>query len=196
MPDPLTLPLLRDLERLTGAACPSCAKRLCGHEALTSIALGFKNAPRCLACLARGLHRPVAELASQMAEYVQRRDCYRQAWDVASDREGVRRGKRPSCLKNLVDAQPHSPAACDELTTEPPAGYPQQTASWDAGDMACGDLVLALRGRVNALPPGGVLQVTARDPAAPEDLPAWCRLTGHRLLRAAHPDYFIRRKEP
>jgi tRNA 2-thiouridine synthesizing protein A len=61
--------------------------------------------------------------------------------------------------------------------------------------MACGDLVLALRLRMNTLPAGGVLKVTARDPAAPLDLPAWCRLTGHRLLRAAHPDYHIQRKE-
>lgn len=61
--------------------------------------------------------------------------------------------------------------------------------------MACGDLVLALRGRLNALAGGTVLKVTARDPAAPLDLPAWCRLTGHRLLAAEHPDYFIQRKE-
>lgn len=61
--------------------------------------------------------------------------------------------------------------------------------------MGCGDLVLALRIRLNALPPGGVLQVTARDPAAPLDLPAWCRLTGHVLVRADHPVYLIRRKE-
>ena len=68
-------------------------------------------------------------------------------------------------------------------------------AEWDAGDMGCGDLVLALRGRLNTLPPGAVLKVSARDPAAPLDLPAWCRLTGHRLVRAAHPEYHIQRKE-
>jgi tRNA 2-thiouridine synthesizing protein A len=68
-------------------------------------------------------------------------------------------------------------------------------AVWDAGDMGCGDLVLALRGRLAALRPGEVLRVVARDPAAPEDLPAWCRLTGHTLARADHPTYDIRRKE-
>jgi tRNA 2-thiouridine synthesizing protein A len=61
--------------------------------------------------------------------------------------------------------------------------------------MGCGDLVLALRGRLAALRPGAVLRVVARDPAAPEDLPAWCRLTGHTLARADHPVYDIRRKE-
>ena len=45
-----------------------------------------------------------------------------------------------------------------------------------------------------ALPAGAVLTVTATDPAAPEDLPAWCRLTGHALLTADHPTYRIRRR--
>ena len=40
-----------------------------------------------------------------------------------------------------------------------------------------------------------VLLLTARDPGAPEDLPAWCALTGHVLLRAAPPTYFIQRRK-
>ena len=67
-------------------------------------------------------------------------------------------------------------------------------AAWDAGDMGCGELVMLLRVRLNALPPGSTLRVVARDPGAPEDLPAWCRLTGHRLVAAAHPVYDIQRK--
>jgi tRNA 2-thiouridine synthesizing protein A len=67
---------------------------------------------------------------------------------------------------------------------------------WDAGDLACGDLVLTLRGRMEALRPGQVLRLVALDPGAPADLPAWCRLTGHTLLAADHPVYLIRRKEP
>jgi tRNA 2-thiouridine synthesizing protein A len=68
-------------------------------------------------------------------------------------------------------------------------------AEWDAGDTGCGDLVLELRQRVLALAPGAVFKLVARDPGAPADLPAWCRMTGHTLLAAAHPVYFIRRKE-
>ena len=61
--------------------------------------------------------------------------------------------------------------------------------------MGCGELVLALRLRLNALPARAVLRVIATDPAAPEDLPAWCRLTGNALVRMNHPEYLIRRKE-
>jgi tRNA 2-thiouridine synthesizing protein A len=67
---------------------------------------------------------------------------------------------------------------------------------WDAGDLACGDLVLELRRRVRAAP-GKVFRVTALDPGAPEDIPAWCAMTGHALLahdRAAHA-FFIRAKD-
>jgi len=67
---------------------------------------------------------------------------------------------------------------------------------WDAGDLACGDLVLKLRARMEALRPGQVLRLVALDSGAPADLPAWCRLTGHTLLAAEHPVYLIRRKEP
>ena len=68
-------------------------------------------------------------------------------------------------------------------------------AVWDAGDLGCGDLVLEVRRRLAALPPGAVLRVTATDPGAPLDLPAWCRLTGNALVRAEPPAYWIRRKE-
>lgn len=66
---------------------------------------------------------------------------------------------------------------------------------WDAGPMGCGELVIALRGRVRALEPGQLLLLIATDPGAVEDIPAWCRLTGHPLRRAAHPEYLIERSE-
>jgi tRNA 2-thiouridine synthesizing protein A len=66
---------------------------------------------------------------------------------------------------------------------------------WDAGDMGCGELVFQLRIRLKSMRPGQLLKLTARDPGAPEDLPAWCRLTGHHLTYADHPIYVIQRKE-
>lgn len=65
---------------------------------------------------------------------------------------------------------------------------------WDAGDLGCGELVILLRGRVRALQPGQLFELIALDPGAREDLPAWCRLTGHRLVSAEHPTYLIERK--
>ncbi|MBK8101693.1 MAG: sulfurtransferase TusA family protein [Planctomycetes bacterium] len=81
-------------------------------------------------------------------------------------------------------------AATAPTTTTAPAA----DADWDAGDLGCGDLVLELRFRLRELSPGSVLHVTARDPAAPVDLPAWCGLCGHTLRHASHPDYWIEKK--
>ena len=66
---------------------------------------------------------------------------------------------------------------------------------WDAEDLSCGVLLLKLRGRMDTMRPGQVLRLVAQDAGAPEDLPAWCRLTGHTLLSAEPPVYLIRRKE-
>jgi tRNA 2-thiouridine synthesizing protein A len=60
--------------------------------------------------------------------------------------------------------------------------------------MGCGQLVFELRSRVNRLQPGSRLEIVARDPGAPLDLPAWCRMTGHELVSADHPVYVIQRK--
>jgi tRNA 2-thiouridine synthesizing protein A len=66
---------------------------------------------------------------------------------------------------------------------------------WDAGVLGCGQLIFELRARLSRLQPGDVIQVIARDAAAPVDLSAWCRMTGHMLVSADHPVYVIRRKE-
>lgn len=61
--------------------------------------------------------------------------------------------------------------------------------------MGCGELVIELRARLRELAPGALFRLLARDPGAVEDIPAWCGLTGHALVDAAHPVYLIRRKE-
>jgi tRNA 2-thiouridine synthesizing protein A len=65
---------------------------------------------------------------------------------------------------------------------------------WDAGEMGCGELILQLKIRLGHLPPGSLLKLVARDPGVPEDLPAWCRMTGNRLVQAAPPEFLIERK--
>lgn len=65
---------------------------------------------------------------------------------------------------------------------------------FDGGDKECGELLLELRLYFDSLPAGTTVQVTARDPGAYIDLPAWCRLVGHRLLERDHPTYLIKKK--
>ena len=68
-------------------------------------------------------------------------------------------------------------------------------AEWDAGDTGCGELVLELRFRLDALKSGQIMRLTARDPGAPADIPAWCRMTGNPLVGGQPPVYLIQRKE-
>jgi tRNA 2-thiouridine synthesizing protein A len=68
-------------------------------------------------------------------------------------------------------------------------------AEWDAGDLGCGDLVLELRQRLEAMRPGQILTLVARDAGAAADIPAWCRMTGHTLIVERPPRFQIRRKE-
>jgi tRNA 2-thiouridine synthesizing protein A len=65
---------------------------------------------------------------------------------------------------------------------------------WDAGDVGCGQLVFELSRRVKELAPGETIEITARDPGAVIDLPAWCHMTGNKLLSAEHPVFVIERK--
>ena len=64
-------------------------------------------------------------------------------------------------------------------------------AYWDAGEMGCGELLIELRFKMAELKKGQVFKLIARDPGAPEDMPSWCRMTGHKLLKAEHPQYFL-----
>lgn len=65
---------------------------------------------------------------------------------------------------------------------------------WEAGDMGCGQLVVELRRRLDHLNPGDMIEVIAHDPGARTDLPAWCRMTGNKLISADPPVYTIMRK--
>ena len=75
------------------------------------------------------------------------------------------------------------------------SGPPDADAEWDAGDLACGEVIVMLRSRMRGLAAGQVLRLIVRDLGAPEDMPAWCRMTGRRLLRADHPRYWIEQRQ-
>ena len=84
-----------------------------------------------------------------------------------------------------------SPTNANNLPTETVS----PDVEWDAGDLACGDLVLELLKKMKALSPGAVLKLTATDPAARIDIGAWCRVTKNRLVAMSPPVFFIQRKE-
>jgi tRNA 2-thiouridine synthesizing protein A len=64
----------------------------------------------------------------------------------------------------------------------------------DCRGQRCPLPVIALARRLPQLPVGTVLRVLADDPAAANDVPAWCRLRGQEYLGRAGPDaYDVRR---
>lgn len=168
------------LAAMANAPCACCAKVLCGHERLRSRAIAGSHAPRCLICLGSGLRRDPVELQESLDAYIRRRACFAAAWaGIDASACGHRLGEN--------DQAPAKPG--EEAVDWSSAGE-----FWDAGDLGCGDLVLPLRSRMRAMAPGGRLRLRATDPAAPIDLPAWCRLTGHTLVAGMHPDYLIQRR--
>lgn len=76
--------------------------------------------------------------------------------------------------------------------TEPQLSYDVVA---DLGDMGCGDLVLALAQAMQPLRVGQVLQVRATDSGAREDIPAWCNMRGHALIRTEREFYYIQKGE-
>ncbi len=198
--------LLADVARHRGRACPGCRIPLDGRGVLAAIWLGFRDAPRCAPCVARSLDREPASFFADVRAALRRRDCYREAWETVLDQEGIVEAAEPSATADDGSFSVASTEARGATPFAPPAAAAPAAisasvadvaadAAWDAGDLGCGDLVLELRTRLRAMPPGAVLALRARDPGAPEDIPAWCGLTGHGLVSARHPDYLIRRKD-
>lgn len=66
---------------------------------------------------------------------------------------------------------------------------------WDTGDLECGELLLPLRRRIETLEVGAVIRLITRNTTAVIDLRAWCRVTGHRMLKMNPPNFYIQRKE-
>lgn len=182
------------LRELRKSPCAACAAEVCGHQAQMSMALGFKDRPRCLRCLSRELDRSVREVRERLRTYFASRRCQRVAWMWCNQEEGFDSAEAdPPCIQAGGAEAPHvdSDGPIPRPGLEPPA----PASEWDAGDMSCGDLVLQLRRRLRDLQPGQVLKLRATDAGAAEDLPAWSRLTGHRLVAVDPPLYWIQRKE-
>jgi len=54
--------------------------------------------------------------------------------------------------------------------------------SLDARRLLCPLPVIRTQNAMKALAPGDLLEVTATDPGVLQDIPAWCRINGHRVL--------------
>ena len=66
---------------------------------------------------------------------------------------------------------------------------------WNAGEAGCGALILGLKREIERIEAGELLEVTARDAAAPIDLLAWCQMTANTLVAEDHPTYVLKKKD-
>lgn len=107
-------------------------------------------------------------------------------------------------VPSLLAWQPGAHQSAASLRAAPDKAFPiegrtgmtvLEDDTWNAGDMGCGELVLELRLRLLAMP-GRVLKLIATDAGAPEDIPAYCRMTRHELVHVAAPAYWIRARTP
>ncbi len=62
---------------------------------------------------------------------------------------------------------------------------------FDGGEETCGRVIINLHLYLLSQPSGYRVLVISRDPGAPMELPAWCRLTGNALVGQRHPYYLI-----
>lgn len=62
----------------------------------------------------------------------------------------------------------------------------------DARRLLCPMPVIRTQEKVATLHPGDTLTVTATDPGALSDIPAWCRVNGHEVLETDRAENEVR----
>ena len=58
----------------------------------------------------------------------------------------------------------------------------------DARNSLCPMPVIKTQNKIKELQAGDVLEVTSTDPGALNDIPAWCRINGHRVIDSTETD--------
>ena len=58
----------------------------------------------------------------------------------------------------------------------------------DARRMFCPMPVIRTQDKIKQLKQGDILEVTCTDPGALSDIPAWCRINGHKVLHTEESD--------
>jgi TusA-related sulfurtransferase len=63
----------------------------------------------------------------------------------------------------------------------------------DARRLLCPMPVIRVQDRVSELAPGTVVEAVCTDPGALNDIPAWCRINGHKLIetRTEGDEYIV-----
>lgn len=79
-------------------------------------------------------------------------------------------------------------------TADPDAPMPAPDAVLDVPGLDCATLTPAVRTAMRELTSGQVLELRTDDPAAPDGLAAWCRLTGNELLAARGQTFYLCKK--
>ena len=61
----------------------------------------------------------------------------------------------------------------------------------DARNLLCPMPVIRVQDRVVGMQPGERLETVATDPGALQDIPAWCRINGHKVIETRCGDYEV-----
>lgn len=97
--------------------------------------------------------------------------------------------------QNFKKACPVKPPAADaaikQPADQPPLPEWDFDDEFDGGDETCGRVIVNLHLYIRDQEPGQRVLVISRDPGAPVELPAWCRMTRNELTKVQHPYYLI-----
>lgn len=64
---------------------------------------------------------------------------------------------------------------------------------FDGGDLDCGSgLILLIREHMVGVGEGGILEMRSREPSVADDLPPWCRMSGHEYLGRSAGEGYVR----
>jgi len=61
----------------------------------------------------------------------------------------------------------------------------------DARNLLCPMPVIRTQDAIRDLREGDILEVASTDPGALNDIPAWCRINGHRVLESHQDDNLV-----
>lgn len=87
--------------------------------------------------------------------------------------------------------QPGNGAAARKEVEQPPLPDWDFDDEFDGGEETCGRVIVNLYLYIRDQQPGMKILVISRDPGAPVELPAWCRMTSNELTKVQHPYYLI-----